>query len=166
MSKASSTHTPSRRWLLAAATPAVLALSGAAVAASAAHAPDAELIRVCHRFAEAELASWFRYVVAPDGLADTQDGPPDWNTLHWIEDTPAVTPEGWCAKALALSAWHRDVFDDPEEDRDGHTPLLASLVRDMVAPARNAIMVRLVQQYGPLPEGYTVNGMWIGGAAA
>jgi hypothetical protein len=128
--------------------------------------PDAELIQVCHRFAEAELAIWFRYVVAPVDLADAQDVPPDWDTLHWIENTPAASPEGWCAKALALSAWHRDVFDDPEEDRDGHTPLLASLVRDMVAPTRNAIMARLVQQHGPLPGGYTVNGMWLGRAAA
>ncbi len=165
MSKAVDTSTTSRRLLLAAATPAVLAPSGAAVAAAASN-PDAELIQVCHRFAEAELASWFRYVVAPVDLADAQDGPPDWDTLHWIEDTSAVTPEGWCAKALALSAWHRDVFDDPEEDRDGHTPLLASLVRDMVAPERNAIMARLMQQYGPLPDGYTANGMWLGRAAA
>ncbi len=59
MSKAVDTSTTSRRLLLAAATPAVLALSGAAVAAAAPN-PDAELIRVCHLFAEAELASWFR----------------------------------------------------------------------------------------------------------
>ena len=50
MSKAVNTSTTSRRRLLAAATPAVLALSGAAVAAPAAHNPDAELIAHCADF--------------------------------------------------------------------------------------------------------------------
>ncbi len=44
------TSTTSRRRLLAAATPAVLALSGAAVAAPTAHNPDAELIGLCADF--------------------------------------------------------------------------------------------------------------------
>ncbi len=50
MSKAVDTSTTSRRRLLAAATPAVLALSGAAVAAPAAHNLDAELIGLCADF--------------------------------------------------------------------------------------------------------------------
>jgi len=157
-----------RRALLTGSAAAVAAMAtGVAVSAGAVPAsPDAEMIRACQQFAEAELASWYRYVVAPDDLADVQDAPPDWDTLHWIERTPATTPEGWCAKALALSAWHRDVFDDPEDDRDGHTPLLASLVRDMVAPTRAVIIARLVEQYGPLPESYTADGMWLGRAGA
>ncbi len=76
MFKAVSPPTTSRRRLLA-ATPAALALPGAALAAPAASSPDAELIRVCQQFAEVELASWYRYVVAPDDLADVQDAPPD-----------------------------------------------------------------------------------------
>jgi len=58
------------------------------------------------------------------------------------------------------------VFDDPEDDRDGHTTLLASLVRDMVAPTRAVIIARLIEQYGPLPESYTTDGMWLGRAGA
>ncbi len=42
--------TTSRRWLLAAATPAVLVLSGVAVAAPATINPDAELIALCAEF--------------------------------------------------------------------------------------------------------------------
>jgi len=157
-----------RRALLTGSAAAVAAMAtGVAVSARAVPAnPDAELIRACQQFAEVELASWYRYVVAPDDLADAQDVPPDWDTLHWIEATLAATPEGWCAKALALSAWHREAFDDPEDGRDGHTTLLASLVRDMVRSARDAIIERLVQQHGPLPDGYSVNGMWLGRAVA
>ncbi len=164
---ATSTNRLRRALLTGSAAAVAVMATGVAVSARAVPAsPDAELIRACQQFAEAELASWYRYVVAPDDLADVQDVPPDWDTLHWIERTPATTPEGWCAKALALSAWHRDVFDDPEDDRDGHTPLLASLVRDMVAPTRAVIIARLVEQYGPLPEGYTADGMWLGRAVA
>ena len=39
--------------------------------------PDAELVRVCHEFAEAEWRSWWRYVTAPVDLADEQDREPD-----------------------------------------------------------------------------------------
>jgi len=94
------------RGLLTGSAAVVAAMAtGVAVSAGAVPAsPDAELFRVCQQFAEVELASWYRYVVAPDDLADVQDAPPDWDTLHWIERTPATTPEGWCAKALALSA--------------------------------------------------------------
>ena len=140
-------------------------VSASASTASAATGSDAELIRVCQQFAEAEIAAWYRYVTAPDHLSDTQDMAPDWVTLHWITATPAVTAEGWRAKALAYAGFHRDAFDDAPEDRDPSTSLLASLLRDMIAPARAAIIARILQQYGPLPKDYTVDGMWLGAGA-
>ena len=161
------THIPSRRGLLAAA-PAILALSGAAVAAPAAQNPDAELIRVCQQFAEAEFAGWYLYVVSDDDevMSRYEDRVVEWATVHWIEATPATTPEGFRAKALAYVAWHRDAFDNPADGSDGQSPLLAALLRDLAAPARAAIIARLAKQYGPLPEGYAADGMWIGRAAA
>ena len=122
---------------------------------------DAELIRVCQRFAEGELESWYRYIIAPEDLCDAQDQPPDWKSLHWIISTPATTPEGWHAKALAYAAWDRDAYDD-NEDRDTTTLLLASLLRDMVAPARRAILTRLQAELGPLPRGYDADWRFIG----
>ena len=124
--------------------------------------PDAELIRTCHQFAETELTNWYRYCTLPADVADAQDPKPDWSSLHWITATPATTPEGWRAKALAYSAWHHEPYDDLPEDRDTASPLLAALLRDMVAPVRNAIVARLAEQYGPLPEGYTAEGIWVG----
>ena len=69
----------SRRGLLwaSAATPFV-----AAGRASADTTPDAELVRVCHAFAEAEYRNWWRYILAPAHLADAQDRLPDWATLE------------------------------------------------------------------------------------
>jgi len=127
---------------------------------------DAELVRVCRQFAEAEYRNWWRYVTAPDDLADAQDQEPDWTTLAWIEATPATTPAGWHAKALAYAAWWREAYDDVEAERDASTPLLASLLRDMVAPARAAILARCAADYGPLPEGYTADARWVGRAPA
>ncbi len=128
--------------------------------------PDAVLIRICQQFAEAELTSWYRYCTAPFHLADKQDPPPEHLLRHWIETTPATTPEGWHAKALACIAWNREMYDDPEDERDGGTTLLASLLRDMVAPARNAILARCEAAHGPLPEGYTPDWRWVGRASA
>jgi hypothetical protein len=125
--------------------------------------PDAELIRRCHQFAEADLASWYRYVLAAcNGEdADAQDTPADVDGYNWITATPATTREGWHAKALALSAWDRTAyFNDEPEESDG-TTLLASLLQDMVAPERNAILAKLATQYGPLPEQYTSEGRWL-----
>ena len=79
--------------------------------------PDAELIRLCHAFAEAEFANWYRYVVAPVETADDDDAPPDWDTYHLIIATPATTPAGWHAKALAFVAWDREAYDDEEKAR-------------------------------------------------
>ena len=118
--------------------------------------PDAELIRTCHRFAEYELASWYRYA-----LDDDDDSSPDHATYVSIIAIPATTPEGWHAKALALTAWDRDSYDDHEDVRDGCSSLLASLLRDMVAPARNAIIAKLRAKYGPLPPSYTPEGIWL-----
>jgi hypothetical protein len=84
----------------------------AAVGQSAKSNPDAELIRICHRFAEDELVRQHRYIVAPENLADEQDAPPDWGTYNWIAETPARTPEGCHAKALAYSAWDTDAYDN------------------------------------------------------
>lgn len=163
--------THSRRHLLAAA-PAALVLTGTgigtAIAAHAAHL-DAELIRVCRQFAEAELTGWYRYVIAPNDVADEQAAAGTWvndrATWDWIAATPATTPEGWQAKALAFAVWERDAFDDPADDRCHTSTGLASLLRDMVAPARAAIIARLTALYGPLPDGYTVDGMWMGAEA-
>ena len=167
MFKAITTHSASRRGLLAAA-PAILAISGAAIAASPAQNPDAELIRVCQQFAEREFEGWYAYIVTNDREVEAryEDTPPDWATLRQIEATPATTPEGMRAKALAFVAWNRDAYDNPADDRDGNTTLLASLMRDLAAPARAAIIARLAKQYGPLPDGYTADGVWVGRVAA
>jgi hypothetical protein len=147
---------------------AVLLAGAATAAASAEPTPDAELVRLCHAFAEAEFRNWWRYVTAPDDLADAQDRDPDWPTLAWIEATPATTPAGWHAKALALSAWDRTAYDDDAEwhEPDSGTGLLAGLLRDMVAPARAVILARCAAEYGPLGEGYTADARWIGRAPA
>ncbi len=145
---------------------AVLLAGAATAAASAEPAPDAELVRVCHDFAEAEWRSWWRYVTAPDYLADAEATDPDWSTLEWIETTPATTPAGWAAKALALAAWHREAYDDSDAEGDARATLLAGLLRDMVAPARAEILARCAAEYGPLPKGYTVDGRWIRRAPA
>ena len=156
---------------LFAATPAALMLAGAgmgtAVAAHAAHL-DAELIRVCRLFAEAEFTGWYRYVMAPDTVADENAALDMWvhdpDTWRWIAETPATTPEGWQAKALAYVALNRNAFDDAE-DRDTSTPVLASLMRDMAAPVRAVIITRLAEQFGPLPDSYTADGKWISAKA-
>ena len=151
-----------RRGLLA-AVPTLTALSGATVAGPAVANPDAVLIGVCQQFAETEFTLWYRYIVEPDGeCIELADATPDWATLHWIEATPAITPEGMQAKALAFVAWHREGFDNPLGDGDAQSALLASLLRDMAAPARAVIVARLIEQYGPLPEGYTPDCRWIG----
>jgi hypothetical protein len=147
----------------AAAATAVSGIALSAIAAPAsADVADTDLIRRCYQFAECQLASWYRYVTAPVDKADEQDTPHDWETLHWITATPATTPAGWHAKALAYTAWNHDAYNDPKEDADSTTPLLAALLRDMVAPARNAIMARLATQYGPLGAEYTAEGIWLG----
>src|SRR5579859_1149978 len=126
MFKATNQHSTSRRRLLAGATAALAA--GAATIVTTAHAApvaspkgagdDAELIRVCQRFAEKEMEDWYRYVTEPDETADDLDDTPDWDSLHWITATPARTPEGWHAKALAYTAWHHSAYDDEPMDRD------------------------------------------------
>jgi hypothetical protein len=134
-----------------------------AIAASSAEAsPDAELVRVCYRFAEEELARRHRYIVAPDDLADEADTPVDWDSYRSITATPATTPEGWHAKALAFSAWDTEAYDDHEDTRDSTTTFLAALLRDMVAPARNAIVARCTAEYGPLPPSYDAEGRFVG----
>jgi hypothetical protein len=151
---------PSRRSLFG-AVPAVAGISLAGATNAATPDPDADLVRVCHRFAEAEYRNWYRYVTA-DGTEDDLDHDPDWTMLHQIEATPAMTPDGWRAKALALAAWSTDMYDDPPDDRDGGTTLLASLLRDMAAPARNAILTRCAAEFGPLPDSYDADWRWKG----
>ena len=136
-----------------------------ASAATASAGSDAELIQVCQQFAETELEAWYRYLTAPADLADDQDWVLDFATLHWITRTQAATAEGWHAKALAYAAYHRDAFDDDPQDRDTSTSLLAALLRDMITPARAAIIARLAQKYGPLPVGYAADGTWLGAEA-
>jgi hypothetical protein len=163
MSKAVNIHTASRRRLLAASS-AVLALSGAAVAAPVAQDADAELIRVCHQFAEAEFADWYRYVTTADREIERQseDTPVNWATVRQIKAMPANTLAGVRAKALACAAWDRDSYDSSADSNPAFTGLLASLLRDLAAPARATILARLAEQYGPLPEDYTADCRWIG----
>jgi hypothetical protein len=120
------------------------------------------LIRTCHRFAEDELEQWYRYVVTPEPECDELDDEVNWDTYHWIVATPATTPAGWHAKALAYTAWDRDAYDDHQDDRTPAATFLAALLRDIVAPARRAIVARLAAQYGALPTSYTSEGVWIG----
>ena len=162
-------HTTPRRDLLG-LVPFALAASGPAIAASSVgvQSRDAELIEVCQRFAEAELTGWYRWLTAPDNAADQQAADDmwviDWGTWDWIAATPAMTPEGWHAKALAFVAMNRNAYDDAE-DRDTNTPVLASLLRDIVRPARAAIIARLTRLYGLPPAGYTADGMWMSAEA-
>jgi len=156
---------PNRRAVLRGSAAALLA-GTAAASAKPGPGPDADLVRVCHDFAEAEYRNWWRYIVAPDHLADAQDREPDWPTLAWIETTPATTPAGWHAKALAYAAWWREAYDDVEAERDASTSLLAALLRDMVAPARAEILARCAAEYELLSEGYTADARWIGRAPA
>lgn len=173
MPMATKPNTTSRRAALRGLSLAALTagLTGPALAAPvdrsqratypAAPGDDAELIRVCQDFAEREFDEFYRYVVTED----EDDGPPpDWATYHWIIATPATTPAGWHAKALAYAAWDRDSYDDTEPDLSCSS-FLTSLLRDMVAPARDAIIAGLATKYGPLPPQYTANGMWIGYSA-
>jgi hypothetical protein len=125
---------------------------------------DAELIRICHEFAEGQLADWYRYIVASDDEADELDEPLDWTRYDHIIATPATTPEGWHAKALAFTAWDRESYDDHVDKRDPSTTFLASLLRDM-ASARNAIIGRLRAEFGPLLAFYTPEGIWLGQTA-
>ena len=99
--------------------------------------------------------------MTPAELADDQTREPDWPTLGWIEVTPATTPAGWPAKALALAAWDHAAYGDEEAERAGAAGLLAGLLRDMVAPARAEPLARCAAEYGPLPEGYTADARWI-----
>ena len=62
--------------------------------------PDAELIRVCFRFAEVELEGWYRCVVQIDDDASSLATPPDWDCLHWITATPAMARQGACLFGL------------------------------------------------------------------
>jgi hypothetical protein len=168
MSASMSKPAPSRRSLFGAgaalvAGAAALAAPGAMAASD--HDADAELIRICHAFAEAEFDNWYRYVVAPVETADDDDRPPDWDTYRLIIDTPATTPAGWHAKALAFVAWYREAYDDVEIERTAASTLLASLLRNMVMPARNAIIAGCAKAYGPLPPQYTADGVWIGYSA-
>jgi hypothetical protein len=119
---------------------------------------DAELIALCQTFTEATLDAWWAYMVDDD--ADEPE--PKWDDYRRIVTTPATTSAGWHAKALALTAWNRDAFDDLAEDPDSFTTGLSSLMRDMVAPARAAIMACCAAKYGPLPGYYSTDGLWVG----
>jgi hypothetical protein len=154
--------TPSRRSTLRFSLAALTAGLATPAVAGAMADPDAELIRVCHQFAEAELENWYRYVTAPVDVADKQDRASDWDTYRWIVSTPAVTAEGWQAKALAYSAWDEEAYWDEPEFRDPKSTFLLSLLRDIVAQPRNAIIARLAAEYGPLPDGYTAEGIFLG----
>jgi hypothetical protein len=156
--------TPTRRSALRGFGLAAIA-AGLAVPALASTKPDddaaGELIRICHQFAEAEITRWYRAEIDDDFVDDDIDH----DTYNWIAATPATTPGGWQAKALAYAAFNRHVYDDYEEDdddREEDAAFLAALLREMVAPARNAIVSRISQTYGPLPSGFSAEGIWVG----
>jgi hypothetical protein len=120
--------------------------------------PDARLIALCQTFTETTLDEWWAYMDDDDA----EEPGPNWDDYREIVATPATTSAGWHAKALALTAWNRDAFDALAEDPDSCTTGLASLMRDMVAPARAAIMARCAAKYGPLPHYYSADGVWVG----
>jgi hypothetical protein len=151
--------TPTRRVALGLSAAAIVAGFTAPAIAIGDQNSDAELIRICHQFAEAELASWYRDVASDEW--DEDEGV-DWDTYHQILATPATTPEGWHAKALACSAFAQSTYDDHESNRDSSTTFLASLLRDMVAPARKAIISRCAAKYGLLSSHYTADGIFVG----
>ena len=128
---------------------------------------ESEFVGICRRFAEAEYADWYAYVMASDEVAMEMEerNAVDWATYNLITATPAKTLEGLRAKALALAAWDRAAYDDDSESNRGGA-LLASLLRDMVAPERAEIIERLTAKWGPLPDGYTRDGVWVGSAEA
>ena len=99
--------------------------------------PDAELIRICQEFAEAELRNWYLETLNPDAEIE----PTNRNIRELIARTLAETPEGLHAKMLALSCW--DSVTYANEESGGEDTLLSSIMRDMVAPARNAIVAKL-----------------------
>jgi hypothetical protein len=152
------TQTPRRSVLFA-------SLGGLMPVSALVLSPDAELIRRCYAFAEVSLASWYRYVTAHAEVAAEQDIDPGQEILAWIIATPATTPAGMQAKALAYSVWSRDAYDNEPVTPGSPSLLLASLLRDMVAPARSAILAQLAAQYGPLPNTYTPEGIWCGSPA-
>ena len=68
-----------------------IATDFAAIAASMkehANNSDAVLIQRCHQFAEAEITSWYRYVIAPAHLADEQDTPSDMAATIGLSQRP------------------------------------------------------------------------------
>jgi hypothetical protein len=158
MPKATQTHTTSRRSALRGISLAAITAGLVPTLSHAASASDDELIRVCQDFAEREFDQFYHYAITEN---DDDYPPPDWGTYHRIIETQATTPAGWHAKALAYAAWDKDAYDDTEPDLSCST-FIASLLRDMVAPARDAIIAKLAMKYGPLPSEYTVNAMWIG----
>ncbi len=143
-----------------------LVIAAGAPAVIGADQSEAEFIATCRRFAEAQYADWYAYVVASDEVAsEMEDNEVDWATYNLIVATSAKTLEGLRAKALALAAWDRDAYDDSDESTPA-SALLASLLRDMVAPARAEIIGRLTAKWGPLPDGYTRDGIWVGRTGA
>ncbi len=122
--------------------------------------PDAELIALCDVFSKTELRNWYRYAIADGELDD--NSPTDRAMLARIIGTPATTPEGWRAKALAYTCCERNEFNSLDPD----TTLLGSLVRDMVAAQRTAIVARCAMELGPLPADYGADGRWLGNTTA
>ncbi len=118
MSKAVDTPTTSRRRLLAAATPAVLALSGAAVAAPTAHNPDAELIGLCADFdaLERKIDALFEGVSALEfDVADAAACVIEVDQRRLLDSICALTPatdEGCKAVARSLALLSPD-YGDP-----------------------------------------------------
>lgn len=148
---------PSRRGALQLSLAAIAAGFTVPAVASTETNPDAELLQLCHRFAEKELDDWYRSVA----LDEDNDGDLDWETYRQIGNTPARTPEGCQAKALVYSAWFASAYAEIDQD-DPNAVFLSLLLTDLVAPVRNPIVYRLAEKYGPLPPDYTPEGIWLG----
>ncbi len=135
------TLTTSRRRLLSAAAPATLALSGAAVAASAVPNLDAELIALCAVIVDGH-AEMDRYTVQ----YDCNDPPhiearirvlvDEGHCLsQQVADMPAATMDGIKAKARAMQCYQGETSDG-DLLWSNHDELLAwSIARDLLGEA-------------------------------
>ncbi len=138
------THIPttSRRWLLAAATPAVLMLSGVTVAAPATINPDAALIGLCAEFEalERKIEATFGGIAA---IADDDSADAATEALR-VEQDPIIdaitacrptTLAGFTALAGIAMLWRPELIEASPAQGDTGERLIAALVRGLTGGA-------------------------------
>ena len=113
----------------------------------------------------AEPANWYRYVTAPDDTADEYDDPTDWDTYYRIIATPATTPAGWDAKALAYAAWDREGYDDEEPTAHPRRPSWDLCCATWWVKPATPSSPGARRLTGPCRRQYSVDGVWIGCSA-